>query len=205
MAICMTTAEVATPQTDDILHYRPHGVRIATPRGEKPLEALQPDDRVITRDNGLQKIRWIGRRRLSGEDLQCAPHLWPFLIRAGALGEGLPERDMLVSPQHRLLLSGGCEGLVAVRRLTMMQGIYQTKSPDTTFIHFMCERHEMVLLNGIWMESFQPKERMPDITGAAQRDEICELFPELSLQGGVGTCQTANHELPRQGQPSLMR
>ena len=81
------------------------GTLIATPRGERLVENLQVGDRVITRDNGIQEIRWFGHNAMGPQDLSHASHLQPVLIRQGALGNGLPERDMMVSPNHRVLVA----------------------------------------------------------------------------------------------------
>ena len=181
------------------------GTLIATPRGEKLVEELQLGDRVITRDNGLQEIRWIGHRALGAKDLQNAPHLKPVLIRAGALGHGLPERDMLVSPQHRLLLNSERaalyfeerEVLAAAKHLTGMEGVDQVEASGTTYIHFMFDQHEVVLSNGAWTESFQPGEQVLDGMGAEQRDEIFDLFPELREAQGIETYQAARRSLKK--------
>ena len=77
---------------------------IATPRGEMPVEQLRAGDKVVTRDNGIQEIGWVGQKALGWHDLLANPHLKPVLIRQGSLGNGLPERDMLVSPNLRLLV-----------------------------------------------------------------------------------------------------
>lgn len=181
------------------------GTLIATPRGEKPVEDLQPGDRVITRDNGLQEIRWVGHRALAAQDLHNAPHLKPVLIRAGALGHGLPERDMLVSPQHRLLLNSERaalyfeerEVLAAAKHLTGMEGVDQVEASGTTYIHFMFDQHEVVLSNGAWTESFQPGEQVLDGMGVEQRDEIFELFPELRDAQGLTAYQAARRSLKK--------
>jgi len=181
------------------------GTLIATPRGEKPVEDLQPGDRVITRDNGLQEIRWVGHRALGAQDLRNAPHLKPVRIRAGALGHGLPERDMLVSPQHRVLFSseqaslyfGEREVLAAARHLTGMEGIDVVDARGTTYIHFMFDQHEVILSNGAWTESFQPGEQVLDGMGIAQRDEIFELFPELREAQGLEAYQAARRSLKK--------
>ena len=81
------------------------GTLIATPRGEVAIEALRAGDRVFTRDNGIQTIRWIGRRDLTRDDLAGNPALRPVRIAKGALGNGLPEADMQISPNHRMLLT----------------------------------------------------------------------------------------------------
>ena len=181
------------------------GTLIATPRGEKLVEELQLGDRVITRDNGLQEIRWVGHRTLGVQDMQNAPHLKPVLIRAGALGHGLPERDMLVSPQHRLLLNSERaalyfeerEVLAAAKHLTGMEGIDQVEASGTTYIHFMFDQHEVVLSNGAWTESFQPGEQVLDGMGAEQRDEIFDLFPELRQVQGIEAYQAARRSLKK--------
>lgn len=181
------------------------GTRIATPRGEVAVEDLREGDRVITRDNGLQEIRWTGTRSLGAGDLMAAPNLRPVLIRAGALGHGLPERDMLVSPQHRLLLTseraalyfGEREVLAAAKHLTGMEGIDEVEASGVTYIHFMCDRHEVVLSNGAWTESFQPGEQVMDGMGEAAREEIFTLFPELRETSGLRAYQAARRSLKR--------
>ncbi len=181
------------------------GTMIATPRGEMPVEKLQPGDRVITRDNGLQEIRWIGSRSLSWRDLNAAPHLKPVLVRQGSLGNGLPERDMMVSPNHRLLVANDRtalyfdehEVLVAAKHLIAGQGVHSVDSLGTTYIHFMFDRHEVVLSNGAWTESFQPGDMTLKGMGNAQRSEIFDLFPDLKTEAGLETYGAARRTLKR--------
>ena len=80
------------------------GTRITTARGPVAVETLAVGERVVTRDHGLQAIRWIGGKHLDGALLAGNPALQPVLIQRGALGPGAPERDMMVSPQHRMLI-----------------------------------------------------------------------------------------------------
>ena len=168
------------------------GTVIATPKGERLVEELRAGDRVITRDNGIQEIRWIGEKAISGQELASNDHLRPVLIQKGSLGYGLPERDMLVSPNHRVLVNNDKtalyfeerEVLVAAKHLTGLAGVDVVNAMRTTYIHFMFDRHEVVLSNGAWTESFQPGEQSLKGVGNAQRNEIYELFPELkSLEG----------------------
>ena len=74
-----------------------HGLTFTIGRGNDivavAIEALRPGDKVVTRDNGLQEIRWIGSKAMSWADLMAAPHMKPVLITQGSLGNGLPERD----------------------------------------------------------------------------------------------------------------
>ena len=73
------------------------GTLIATPKGERRVEDLAVGDRIITRDNGIQEIRWMGTKDMTAADFAKAQHLRPIMISQGALGGGLPERDMMVS------------------------------------------------------------------------------------------------------------
>lgn len=181
------------------------GTVIATPRGEMHIEDLQVGDRVITRDNGLQDIRWIGKRHLSVNDLRKAPHLRPVRVRAGSLGQGLPEHDLLVSPQHRILVNNDKtalyfeerEVLAAAKHLTDVDGIDTVRTTGVTYIHFMFDQHEVVLSNGSWTESFQPGDQVLDGMGDAQRQEIFDLFPELRDREGLEAYQAARRSLKR--------
>jgi len=181
------------------------GTMIATPRGEVPVETLRAGDRVITRDNGLQEIRWVGARELGWRDLNLAPHLKPVLVRQGSLGNGLPERDMMVSPNHRLLVANDRtalyfdehEVLVAAKHLVAANGVQQIDSMGTTYIHFMFDRHEVVLSNGAWTESFQPGDQTLKGMGNAQRSEIYDLFPDLKTDAGLETYGSARRTLKR--------
>ncbi|WP_346763296.1 Hint domain-containing protein [Tabrizicola caldifontis] len=167
------------------------GTLITTHRGEIPVEHLAVGDRVVTRDNGIQTVRWVGKSQMFLQDFQAEPHLLPIFIRQGSLGRGLPERDMMVSPNHRILVANektalrfaDREVLVAAKHLTT-QGVHTVQSSGTTYIHFMCDRHEVVLADGIWTESFQPDDQSLGGMGNAQRLEIFELFPELKTEEG---------------------
>ncbi|MBF9058785.1 hypothetical protein HKCCSP123_06270 [Rhodobacterales bacterium HKCCSP123] len=179
------------------------GSLIATPKGEVPVESLKEGEKVITRDNGIQEIRWLGRRTLTRQHLARAPNLKPVLIAAGALGNGLPERDMLVSPQHRMLISGDrtqlyfdeSEVLVAAKHLVNHGSIRMVDTLRTTYIHFMFDRHEVVLSDGAWTESFQPGDQTLGAMGRETRDEIVALFPELATSEGISDYTSARRAL----------
>ncbi|WP_311201725.1 cadherin-like domain-containing protein [Sulfitobacter sp. S223] len=181
------------------------GTLIATPKGERKVEELEVGDRIITRDNGMQVIRWIGRREMSGEELAEKEHLRPILIRQGALGNDLPERDMMVSPQHRVLVANDKtalyfeerEVLVAAKHLTDIDGIDVVEVSQTSYIHIMFDQHEVILSDGIWTESFQPGDLSLAGVGDASRDEILELFPELATRAGIEAYAAARKSLKK--------
>ena len=181
------------------------GTLIATPKGERRVETLKVGDRVITRDNGIQEIRWVGARDMTGAELEKAAHLKPVLIRQGALGNGLPERDMMVSPNHRVLVANDKtalyfeerEVLVAAKHLTGLEGVDIVDVSSTTYIHIMFDHHEVVLSDGAWTESFQPGDLSLAGIGNAQRQEILELFPELATREGLEAYSSARRSLKK--------
>jgi Ca2+-binding RTX toxin-like protein len=181
------------------------GAMVATPKGEKRVEDLAVGDKVITRDNGIQEIRWAGRCDLTRGDLLKSAHLKPVLIKAGSLGNGVPERDMLVSPNHRMLVANDKtslyfeehEVLVAAKHLVGNSGIQVAETLGTSYLHIMFDRHEVILADGTWTESFQPGDLTLGGMGNAQRAEIFELFPELTTQQGLEDFQAARKTLKR--------
>lgn len=163
------------------------GAQILTDQGELAVEDLQPGDLVLTRDNGYQPIRWTGRRDLSHTELIVEPRFNPVHIARGALGAGLPVRDMMVSPQHRMLVTGPRaellfgenEVLVAAKHLVGLPGIEQRLSRGVSYLHILFDQHEIVRADGAWSESFQPGDLTMEALQGDQRAEIKALFPEL--------------------------
>jgi hypothetical protein len=163
------------------------GTLIATPRGEKPIEYLKPGDLVLTRDNGVQDIRWIGSRHIGWNTLSANPHLKPVVIRWGALDWGSPAHDLYVSPNHRILVRDhdGEEVLAAAKQLVGNDGIEEVDAMGVTYFHLMFERHEVILSDGLWTESFQPSDYALGTVGNEARAEILALFPELRTEKGI--------------------
>ena len=104
------------------------GTMILTDAGLRAIEDLAEGDLVMTRDNGLQPVRWIGSVEVPADRLAAAPMLRPIRIAAGALGASTPAQDLLVSPQHRVLVRsriaqrmfGTSEVMVPAIRLTVL-------------------------------------------------------------------------------------
>ncbi len=186
------TVVLGTIQFTDIESIIPcftPGTMIMTAVGEVPVETLRAGDLVMTRDHGVQALRWVGRRDLSLTDLLVQPDLQPVKIAESALGASSPSRDMMVSPQHRILLEGAraemlfgeAEVLVAAKHLVGCNGVAQSVPADgVSYIHLLFDRHEIVQSDGLWTESFQPAERTLSAMDAEARGEVIELFPALA-------------------------
>lgn len=165
------------------------GTMIDTATGPRRVETLRPGDLVLTRDRGPQPLRWQGGSHVTAEGLEMRPNLRPILIRKGALGAGSPGRDLVVSPQHRVLVRSRIahrlfedgEILVAAKHLIGLPGIEVTTPLDgITYHHLLFDRHEIVRSDGAWSESlFTGPEALKAVSDAARR-EIFALFPELA-------------------------
>lgn len=164
------------------------GTLIETEAGPVAVEDLAVGTMVVTRDHGLQELRWIGSRVLGSKMLDVNPNMRPIRISAGALGGGLPKRDLLVSPQHRILVRsriaqkmfGAAEVLVAAKQLLQIEGIDIAQDVQgVEYFHFLFDRHEVVISEGAETKSlYTGKEALKSIGHSAQ-EEIFALFPEL--------------------------
>ena len=163
------------------------GTMIDTHSGPRAVETLAAGDRVLTRDHGYQTLRWVGRKTLEPADLRRNMALQPILIRRGALGPNSPQRDTMVSRQHRVLVQDGrCELLfgepeVFVRALHLLDlpDVLAAVLPTVTYLHLMFDRHEVIRADGIWSESFQPGPRSLGGLDDDQQAEVFAVFPTL--------------------------
>ncbi len=164
------------------------GTRIRTATGCIEVQTLSVGDMVQTRDHGLQPVRWMAMRRFGQGDLLDNPALRAIRIEAGALGPGTPESDLVVSPQHRMLVRskiaermfGEKEVLVAAKQLLGLKGIAVAEDMEAlNYVHFMCDAHQIVFANGAETESFYPGEEALKAIPVEAREEIFSIFPAL--------------------------
>ncbi len=162
------------------------GTLIATPDGDVPVEELHSGDLVLTADGRAEQIRWIASRHVSGGDLAADPTIRPIRISAGAFGDGRPARDLLVSPQHRVYLTGWQAELLfgAESVLVPAKGLVDDCAvgvdrmvEEVEYFHLLFDRHEVILTEGLPTESFFPgPHSLSELAGPA-RDEFLRLFP----------------------------
>lgn len=164
------------------------GTLLDTPGGPRPVEAIAPGDRLATRDGGAQEVIWTGRQRLSGARLFAMPHLRPMRIRSGALGGDRPAPDLVVSPEHRLLLRGAAardlfgeeEVLVAARDLVDGHAVRVAAGlREVTYIHLLTTRHEIIRANGVECETFHPASADLALIAPGERAALAAVAPGL--------------------------
>jgi hypothetical protein len=173
--------------TGGVICFTP-GTRIATPDGPRAIEDLRAGDRIATADNGPQQVIWTGQRRMTGARLYAMPHLRPVRIRSAALGIGRPDHDLIVSPQHRMLVRGAPaqalfntpEVLVRAQDLINDHTVMTDSTlREVTYVHILLETHQIVFANGLETESFHPSNAALDTIEPAQRAELMAMLPGL--------------------------
>ena len=127
------------------------GTRVLTARGEVEVEDLLIGDHVITR-SGLRPIKWIGKRSYGGRFIVGRKELLPICFKQGSLGEGLPRRDLWISPHHAMYLDGV---LIEARDLVNGVSIVQVEEVDRVdYFHIELDSHDVLLAEGAWSETF---------------------------------------------------
>lgn len=166
------------------------GTRIATPNGATLVETLSVGDMVLTQDNGPQPVLWIGSRHMTGARLFAMPRLRPVRIKTGAFGIERPDQEFLVSPEHRLLVSGRMaqdlfnttEVLVAAKDLVDGRVIATDLcARSVTYIHLLLPHHNILWANGVATESFHPAHANLASLDDADRAHLLNAFPGLDL------------------------
>ncbi|MBA85998.1 choice-of-anchor L domain-containing protein [Thalassobius sp. S69A] len=162
------------------------GSVVQTPNGPVAVETLCPGDLVLTRDNGLQPLRWIGVSKCfaAGQDA-------PVRIAEGTFGahqtvEFSPNHRVLYRSERATLLFGEPEVLVKARDL--LNGTTVTLRRDgrpVTYVHLLFDRHEIVTANGLASESYHPGQETLNSFDADTRAEILRLMPGLADFEGV--------------------
>jgi hypothetical protein len=154
------------------------GTLIDTVGGARKIECLSPGDQVLTRDNGARPIRWIGQQRIKADG-----EFAPICFAAGSIGNDKP---LLVSPNHRMLITGWqaelyCgedEMLVVAKQMVNGKTIRIAPRGEVEYFHLLFDTHEIIASHDIWSESFYPGALSSHADRGALR-EIVALFPDL--------------------------
>lgn len=164
------------------------GTMIDNMHGRVPVEELTAGDLVATRDGSFRPIRWLASRKLSSADLEADRSLQPIRIEADSFGPGLPLKDLVVSPQHRVLISdwradflfGSSEVLVPAKALVNDSTItVDTSLSPVEYFHLLFDAHEVIFTEGLPTESLNPGLYSFRELGDAACVELRKLFPDL--------------------------
>lgn len=178
------------------------GTRVTLSTGEQcPIETLRVGDRLLTRDDGPQEIRWIGE-----ETVRAVGHAAPILITKGTLHN---ISDLLVSPDHRLFIyqrrdtlgAGRSELLVKARHLLNGKSVRVREGGFIDYFQLLFDRHQIIYAEGIAAESMHLDQR----TGAALPDEVVHALSGLSADSKLGLLDVNETLLDRPDAADLLR
>jgi hypothetical protein len=189
-SLANTVTQSEAEHDGSVICFTP-GTRILTPDGVRLIEELREGDYVQTKDNGCQQIQWMGQRRMSGARLFAMPKLRPIRIRAGLFGLDEPDEDLLVSPEHRMLIKGRVamdlfntpEVLVAARDLVDHHRVsVDLTVREITYIHMLLPQHEILFANGVESESFHPANAALSTLDPADRARLRDMLPYVEFK-----------------------
>jgi hypothetical protein len=127
------------------------GTRILTTRGEIPVEQLRANDHAILHSGGTAPIQWIGHRSLAPARHPNPAQVNPIRIAANALMDGIPRRDLVLSPDHALYLNGA---LIPAKSLLNGSTIRQEPRRTITYFHIELPHHAVLYAEGTPAESY---------------------------------------------------
>lgn len=162
--------------------------QVLTDQGPRNAGALHAGDLVNTLDDGLQPIRWVGRQALDFRDQPLLQKFCPIVIEPGALGDGMPETCLTVSPLHAILLCSPHamllfdepEVFVAAKHLVNGTTIRVAQDcEEITYCHLLLDMHSVLTADGALVESLYLGDVAMSSIDAMARAEILALFPEL--------------------------
>ena len=130
------------------------GTHITLATGEqRKIEKLVQGDRVLTRDAGIQEIRWIGQ-----QTMRAIGPLTPIRIKAGTLNN---LGDLILSPNHRLFVYqrtdriGAGQPEILVKAQHLVNGTTVTEEPGgfIDYVQILFDRHHIIYAEGIAAET----------------------------------------------------
>jgi hypothetical protein len=151
------------------------GTMIATPHGEAAVETLKAGDLILTADGRTVPVRWIGINTVATRFADTQRNM-PIRITAGALGENLPRRDLLVSPDHALFIEG-----VLVQASALINDVTihrETRMPEIfRYYHIETAAHDLILAEGAAAETFVDNVSRMAFDNWQEFMELCDNEP----------------------------
>ncbi len=132
------------------------GTLIRTPDGETPVEDLAIGDQVMTKSGTARAIKWIGRRSYAGRFALGRTDILPVCIKAGALAENTPARDLRISPNHAMYFADE-NGGVLIEAKDLVNGVSIVRADrveKVEYFHVELESHDVLVAEGALSESY---------------------------------------------------
>jgi Hint domain len=221
-----TVAPNNTAQVSDVLNNVAYtspacfadGTLIETTRGPVAVESLSIGDQVVIHDadrrgtsERTRPIVWIGHRAV-----ECTRHprpgdVLPVRVRTGAFGDGMPRRDLLLSPDHAVYIDGV---LIPIKHLLSDDTIAQISVDQITYYHIELSSHDVMLAEGLPVESYldtgdrdnflkggRPIRLFPDFSGSNHSSLVWEAKGCAPLKVNGPEVEATRVFLAKQAEP----
>ena len=152
------------------------GTRIATARDNVAVEALVVGDEVLTVGGVSLPIIWIGHRRVDCSRHPAPRRVWPVRISAEAFGDGMPCRDLWLSPDHAVFVD---HVLIPVKHLINGDSVVQVPMDRITYYHVELAQHAVLLAEGLPAESYLDTGDRANFTNGGRS---IALYPDLATR-----------------------
>jgi hypothetical protein len=165
------------------------GANVRTPCGPRRIELVRPGDLIVTRDTGLQPVRMVWSRDVSCAQMAANPSLAPIRLKPRALGPMMPQKDLCLAPDHRVLVPGyrlagldqNASCLIEARDLAgASDAAYVDRSAEVVrCFTLIFDTHQIFCVNGLPVESFLPSAGAVACLSEEFRDALVRRFPQL--------------------------
>jgi hypothetical protein len=150
------------------------GTRILTDRGEVSIEILREGDAIETVTGAFRPVVFLGRRRVDCSRHPTPCDVWPVRVRAAAFAEGVPHRDLLLSPDHGVYID---DVLIPIRHLINGATIIQEAVDEVMYWQVELPEHAVIFAEGLPCESY------PDADGRTAFEnggKVMQLHPRFT-------------------------
>lgn len=167
------------------------GTEIETSDGVRAIETLRPGDLIRTIDAGFVPLRWLGRTDVDPSEMAGCANTRPVRVKRDAFGPGQPTKDVVLSPNHRVLISGARaelhfgepEVLLPVKALMDGVTIYQeTARQGISYFHLLLDGHHIVETSGLLSESLFLGDQSMLAVSLQARQDLTSRLTECELQ-----------------------
>lgn len=163
--------------------------QLRTPCGSRRAEFIRPGDLIVTRTNGLQPVRMVWTRTVTESEITADPSLAPVCLSPRAIGPMMPQRDLMVAGDHRLLIPGyrlidrpdTAAALIPARDIagTSDAAYVDRAHGDIVYYNLVFDAHQVFAANGLAVESFLVTDASLAAVSAPVRETIEKALPDL--------------------------